>query len=153
QVVDKLFQAASNLDPSAAVTLTYKPEARALYDYAGLFLPEAHRRVQAINADESFSLDVTKVEVDTTGDNGTRLVRVPRLEARGPDGDDQRRYHYDRGCLVTERLKPGTNDVDTTTRACDGTIGPPISTDRDGDAPKLDKLTAWQRLGRAFPTF
>lgn len=153
KVVEELFRAASNLDPTSAVVLAYPPEARALYDYAGLFLPEARRRAQAIAADEPFRLDVSKVEVDVSGDSGTRLVRVVRFEASARDGDDRRRYFYDLGCLNEERMKPNSQEIGETIQACDGVIGPAVNVDAEGDASRLDKVTAWQRLGRAFPTF
>lgn len=153
KVVEELFRAASTLDPTWAVALAYPPEARALYDYGGLFLPEARRRAQAIAADEPFSLDVSKVDVDVSGDNGTRLVRIVRFEASARYGDDRRRYLYDLGCLNEERLKPGTEEVSENIEACDGMIGPAVNVDADGNVSRLDKITAWQRLGRAFPTF
>src|SRR5262249_13771554 len=117
------------------------------------FLPEARRRSQAIFADEPFNLDVTKVEVDVSGENGIRYVRVVRFEADARDGDDRRHWFYERGCLLEEHLRPDSSDVTDTKQSCDGSIGPPIAVDSNGDAPRLDKLTAWQRLGRAFPTF
>jgi hypothetical protein len=150
EVVEELFRAAADLDPAAAVALVQPQEGRAVYDYATLFLPAMRRRAAAIEADEPFSLSVKRVDVAIDGEGSTRRVRVTGLEASLDDGDDHRSMFFDGSCLVVEHRRGNEPAPVPTTRTCDGDLGPaapPEGSDR------LDTITAWQGLGRAFPTF
>lgn len=151
--VRELFDAAVSLDATRAVTLAYPPEARALYDYATLFLPEARRRAQGIAADEPFSMSIKQLDLDATTEGTTRQVRVVGFDGRITDGNDRRHFVYADGCLTDERRRGSSTDIEQSFHTCDGTLGPAPSVTDSGDGSRIDEVTAWQGLGRAFPTF
>lgn len=150
--VRELIEAGMNLDPTRAVTLTLPTEGRALYDYSSLFLPEARRRSMAIEADEPLSMRLQDLEVAANEHGTVRRVEVTRFDARLSEGDDQRRVTYEKGCLSATRSLVSDPDASDTVTTCDGDLAPATSLHPAG-GDRLDKLTAWQGLGRAFPTF
>jgi hypothetical protein len=68
------------------------------------------------------------------------------------DGGEHVEEIYTGGCLTTLRTDDGADPVSTT--RCDGTIEPaPPANGRSAEPSRVDRLTGWQTLGRAFPTF
>jgi hypothetical protein len=157
--VRDLVSAAANLDPTRAVNLAYPTEARALYDYASLFLPEAQRRARAIEQDEPFALSIKQLDLAVEGDGSTRDVRVTGADIVITDGGDQVELNYADHCLTTTFHPADDSQPQSTDKRCDGRIEPAPAnssnpTDPDTTDPtRLDRLTGWQALGRAFPTF
>jgi hypothetical protein len=151
--VRDLFTAAVNLDANRAVTLANPAEDRALYDYASLFLPEAQRRAQAIETDEPFAMSIKQLDLDVDGTGSMREVRVRDAHAVISDGDQQVDESYAGGCLTTTQQTVGDEgSVPSSTTRCDGHLDPAPAT-APADPTRLDRITGWQQLGRAFPTF
>lgn len=148
--VQELLTATANLDAARAVALTLPTEARALYDYSTLLMPEVRRQAIGLSTDDRLSIELEPVELVVSGEGTTREVRVVSLDAKITDVDDELRLGYHDSCLRTTRSNANDPGLATETTTCDGSFAPLTTA---GDESKLYELTAWQGLGRAFPTF
>jgi hypothetical protein len=77
--VEELFAAVADLDLERLIALAPPGEADALHDYAPLFLDDARRELDRVDAD----VEVTGVETTAETDGDTARVTVDALTARG----------------------------------------------------------------------
>ncbi len=115
EAVDGFLRAAVGLDLRRMIELLPPDEARALHDYAPLFLDEA----QEAGADfrRSVDIDITQLDLRTAGQDGDRaMVQVERLGFDGAIPEEDLRISYRDGCATlgpltgrgrTERFCPG----------------------------------------------
>jgi len=113
--VDAFLRAAVRLDLRRMIELLPPDEARALHDYAPLFLAEA----DDAGADyrRSVDVDVTQLDLRTTGQGDDRaLVQVEKLGFNGTVREENIRITYRDGCATiapitgrgqSERVCPG----------------------------------------------
>lgn len=115
EAVDRFLRAAVGLDLRRMIELLPPDEARALHDYAPLFLAEA----EAAGADvrRSVDIEITQLDLRTAGRDGDRtLVQIERLGFDGEIREENLRITYRDGCATIapltgrgrgERLCPG----------------------------------------------
>ena len=113
--VDAFLRAAVRLDLQRMIELLPPDEARALHDYAPLFLDEAREAGEEFR--RSVQVDITQLDLRTAGRNGDRtLVQIERLGFDGVVRDENLRITYRDGCATLapitgrgqpERICPG----------------------------------------------
>ncbi len=153
EVVTDLFKAASDLDPGRALSIVEPDEQRALYEAGPLFVPSMRRAAGRWVEDEGFGFPPPKVDVLATGSGEQREVTVTRFDGRWRDRTEQVRAYYDGTCLTFEHRVPddeGSGNPSMLTH-CDGDVTTAINPAVAGH--RLESVTVWAGLGRAFPTF
>ena len=137
--VDAFLRASLRLDLRRMIELLPPDEARALHDYAPLFLDEAQDAGEDFR--RSVDVDITQLDLRTTGqDDGRAVVQVEKLGFDGVVREENLRISYRDGCAT---LAPLTGRGETE-RFCPGDFGEgaPELFDRflppEVDAPELD---------------
>ena len=83
--VRALIEAGSKLDLKAVIALLPPDEARALHDYAPLFLDDVEEGAAGIRQEYKVTLDTLETSADTDGDVATVTIDKLGLSVEGPD--------------------------------------------------------------------
>jgi hypothetical protein len=81
--VKELVAAALNFDVRRIIELTPPDEARALHEYAPLFLDHAQQSAQKFKKDNAVSISLDKLETSVTGSGSTRQVAITAFAVSG----------------------------------------------------------------------
>ena len=111
--VKELVAAALNLDLRRMIELTPPDEARALHEYAPLFLDDAQQSAQQFKKDNELSISLDKLETAVDGSGSTRQVLVKAFAVSGSTADGAFAAAYDGAC--TTITSPGNAKP---TRSC-----------------------------------
>lgn len=159
--VRDLVKAYSDSDPERAVTLLSPVEARALYDYAPLFLDPVKRAGRRADDEGAYDAQVNRVVLRAEGTGGTRTVRIAELDVDLRDEVKKTHVHYDGTCLVQDYRFADDDPPFAQWTSCDGdpTAGDAASRPRDnplsylavfGAGVDLPTFTVVERNGRWF---
>ena len=96
----ELIAAGLNLDLHRMIELTPPDEARALHEYAPLFVDEAQQSVQKFKKDNEFSISLDKLETAVTGSGSTRQVVVKKFAVSGRTAAGAFSAAYDGACTT-----------------------------------------------------
>lgn len=111
--VEELLRAGSRLELRRLIELLPPDEARALHDYAPLFLSDAENQIAEMR--QFFDIDVPELEVEADTDGDHSVVKVRKLAFEGTFGEEgeQFRVSYRDGCATMsgggeeQRVCPG----------------------------------------------
>lgn len=98
--VDELLHAAARLDVRRLLELLPPDEARALHDYAPLFLPEAE--AGAAEARKEFRAEITSLDLSARRDGDEARVKIDSITFRAEATDGSFSMSYDGECLSLE---------------------------------------------------
>jgi hypothetical protein len=96
----ELIAAALNFDIRRMIELTPPDEARALHEYAPLFLDDAQQAAQKFKKDNELSISLDKLETSVTGSGSTRQVAVRTFSVSGRTVDGAFAVAYDGDCTT-----------------------------------------------------
>ena len=133
--VEALIRGAVTLDLRRLIALLPPDEARALHDYAPLFLDEAEQAVAEIR--QLFQVDITALELAATEDGDRALVQIRKLEFDARLANGEFAVSYRDGCATLSG--PGGEQErlcgeDLQKGGVPGLLGPLTG----GDVPHLD---------------
>lgn len=159
--VRDLIKAYSDSEAERAVTLLSPVEARALYDYAPLFLDPVKRAGRRSDDEGSYDAQVNQVELAVDGTGGTRTVRITKLDVDLRDEVKKTHLLYDGRCLVMDERFGDTDPPFAQWTSCDGdpVAGDAATRPRDnpisylalfGGGADLPTFTVVERNGRWF---
>jgi hypothetical protein len=98
--VKELVAAALNLDLRRVIELTPPDEARALHEYAPLFLDDAQQSAQKLKKDNEVSISLDKLETSVNGSGSTRQVVVKAFIVSGKTAAGAFSVAYDGDCTT-----------------------------------------------------
>lgn len=98
--VKELVAAALDLDLRRIIELTPPDEARALHEYAPLFLADAEKAAQRTKKDHEVSISLDKLETAVSGSGSTRRVGIKTFAVSGSTVDGAFAVAYDGDCLT-----------------------------------------------------
>jgi hypothetical protein len=99
EVVTDLFNGYADADAERLVTLMYPDEARALYDYAPAFLPQAKALADAAAVGHTYDVQLNDLKTVVEGEGSTRMVRVTAFDLELRDELKKAHLTYDGRCL------------------------------------------------------
>jgi hypothetical protein len=159
--VRDLVKAYADSDPERAVTLLSPVEARALYDYAPLFLDPVKRAGRRGDDEGAYDAQVNRLDLRTEGTGGTRTVHITALDLDLRDEVKKTHVAYDGSCLVQDYRFADTDPPFARWSSCDddAVAGDAASRPRDnplsyvavfGGGVDPPVLTVVERNGRWF---
>lgn len=121
--VRDFFRAYADGDPERVLTLLYPEEARAAYDYAPLFLPEAKDAAKLADEAKTFDVQLNQFKADASGSGPVRTVRVASYDVDIRDEIKKVHQVYDGRCLHTDMRITDDGAPFHTGDTCDGDWG------------------------------
>jgi hypothetical protein len=120
QAVLDLVRAYADGDPERLVTLMYPDEARALYDYAPVFLPEAKAAAARANQQQTYDVQVNDVQVAVDAKAGdTRHVTITKLDVDIRDEIHKQHITWDGRCFHTDERIGDDGEPFNNTDSCE----------------------------------
>ena len=161
QAVSDLLDAYADGDPQRTVTVLYPDDARALYDYAPVFIPTARAEAERVAADGTFDVQRNRIETAVEGTDSTRTVRVTALDLDIRDELKKIHVTYENGCFHTDYRLADDDPPYASYNFCDGHTPGPEERQRPRDNPlsslaifgggaDLPVFTVVERNGRWF---
>jgi hypothetical protein len=98
--VKELVAAALNFDVRRIIELTPPDEARALHEYAPLFLDDAQQSAQKFKKDKEVSISLDKLETSVSGSGSTRQVAITAFAVSGSTADGAFSIAHDGTCTT-----------------------------------------------------
>jgi len=151
QAVSDLIDAYADGDPQRTITVLYPDDARALYDYAPVFVPTARADAERVAADGTFEVQRNKLETSVDGTDSTRTVRITALDLDIRDELKKIHLTYDGRCFHTDYRLADADPPYVSYDFCDGHTPGPDERMRPRDNP-LSSLAIFGG-GADLPTF
>lgn len=161
EAVTDLVRAYADGDPDRLVTLLYPEEARAVYDYAPTFLPGAREAASRASSDQTYDVQLNKVETTVEGTGERRRVRFSALDVDIRGELHKQHVWWADGCFHTDQRIDDDDQPFAKTDSCSKDRPRPgdVTAPRDnpiaalavfGGGADLPAFTVIERNGRWF---
>lgn len=161
EAVSDLLDAYANGDPERTVTVLYPDDARAIYDYAPVFVPRAKDAAHRADVEGTFDVQRNKFTTTVEGTGGTRTVKVTGLDLDITDELKKQHLLYDGRCFHSDYRFADADEPYASYNFCDGHSPGPDEPSRPRDNPlsslaifgggaDLPVFTVVERNGRWF---
>lgn len=151
EAVSEFATAYADGNPGRVLDLIYPDEARVLYDYAPIFLPQATAAAKAAAERGTYDVQLNQLTTSVSGDGPVRKVQVTGADLDIRDEVKKVHVTYDGKCLHTDQRLSDADAPYRKSDTCDGDWGADDVATRDRDNP-LANLAVFGG-GADLPTF